>query len=137
MRKGSHTSQMPHNISGEVPYVFDWLGRKRRAAGFPELGRNPGAGDAGDEYQICRTTDNHYYWASTEQVADKSLLTDPLSQKVPTPAAVQATIRDANQVTAYTRNLKQLTLWFGRIYDAQTGSRDMICLLYTSDAADE
>jgi pimeloyl-ACP methyl ester carboxylesterase len=111
---------------GEVPYIFDWLGRKHRAVGFPDLGRNPGAGTAGEEYHSFRATDNHFYWASTEQVVEKSLMADFLSQKMPAPAAIQATIRDANQITVFTRNLKQLTLWFGRMYDAQTGSRDMI-----------
>jgi hypothetical protein len=124
MYKGRPIESYP----GEVPYIFDWLDRKRRATGFPELGRNPGAGDSGDEYQTYRTTDNRYYWASTDNIADKFLLTDFLNLKLqpPTPAAMQAAIRDANQVTAYTRGLKQLTLWFGRVYDPQTGSRDMI-----------
>lgn len=113
-------------FTGEVPTIFDWLSRKKRSAGFPELGRSPNSGSNGEEYHTYRTTDNHFYWASTDQVGDKFLLTDFFKQNVPTPAAVQATIRDANQVTVFTRGLKQVTLWFGRVFDAQTGSRDMI-----------
>ncbi len=111
---------------GEVPNIFDWLDRKRRATGFPSLGRNPGAGTGGEEYHSFRTTDNHFYWASSEQFDKKIVLEDFLGQKLTNPAAIQATIRDANQITVHTRGVKQLTLWFGRAYDDQGGTRDMI-----------
>src|SRR5262249_53303816 len=42
-------------FSGEVPYMFDWMNRKKRAPGYPDLGRSGGA-NRGDEYQSMRTT---------------------------------------------------------------------------------
>lgn len=111
---------------GEVPTIFDWMSRKRRANGFPELGRFPNSGYSGEEYQTFRKSDNRFYWVSAATVLDKFTMERFATQRTGTPAAIQATIREGNQVTAFTRGVSQLTLWFGRTYDPQLGARDMI-----------
>jgi hypothetical protein len=113
-------------FSAEVPNIFDWMSRKRRALGFPELGRSPNSGFNGEEFHSFRPTDDRFYWASSDAVNEKFTISDLATTRKGTPAAIQANIRDGNQVTAFTRGLKQLTLWFGRVYDPQTGARDMI-----------
>jgi pimeloyl-ACP methyl ester carboxylesterase len=110
---------------GEIPFAFDWMNRKRRAAGFPELGRNPNSIATGEEFQSMREGDNHFYWASIEQILDK-YVNKEIGMKLGSPAALQATVRDGNSVYVYTRGIKSLRLWFGRIWDAQSGWRPMI-----------
>lgn len=111
---------------GEIPYIFEWFELKRRSLGFPDLGRHPNGGSSGEEFQIARATDDRYYWASTDSVNEKCLTTDFFRKSVPTPAWVQASIREGNQVQVFTRGLKQLSLWFGRANDGEAGVREMI-----------
>jgi pimeloyl-ACP methyl ester carboxylesterase len=110
---------------GEVPMAIDWMNRKKRATGFPELGRNPNQGTQGQEFQTMRATDNRFYWVTVETLMDKYL--NPLLDKDnPTSAAVQANIRDGNHIVVNTRGIRSLKLWLGRVWDAQNGSRTMI-----------
>jgi pimeloyl-ACP methyl ester carboxylesterase len=109
---------------GEVPNIFDWMDRQRRSVGFPELGKNFGGGPSSQEYVTQRSSDNRFYWITTDQVDSRYLMKDPLVDKG-TPAGLKATI-NGNQVNVNTRGLKHISLWFGRAYDAQTGVRDMI-----------
>lgn len=123
MYRGRPTEFFP----AEIPSIFDWMSRKRRWIGFPDLGRSPNSGTQGEEYQSFRTTDNRHYWASTNSMNEKYLLSgDFVTTRKGTPAAIQAYIREGNQVSVYARGIKQLTLWFGRVYDPVTGARDMI-----------
>jgi pimeloyl-ACP methyl ester carboxylesterase len=109
---------------GEIPFIFDWMNRKRRATGFPELGRNPNALN-GEEFQSMRAEDNRFYWVSIEQINDKNV-NHEIGMKVGTPAALQASVRDNNSVFVNARGIKSLRLWFGRIWDAQSGWRPMV-----------
>jgi acetyl esterase/lipase len=48
---------------GELPYVFDWLNRKKRAKGLPDLGRpDPSAPALGQEFVALKPSDNRFYW---------------------------------------------------------------------------
>jgi hypothetical protein len=109
----------------EVPTAIDWMNRKKRATGFPELGRNPNQGTQGQEFQTMRATDNRFYWITVESLNEKYL--NPLLEKTnATPAVVQANIREGNHIVVNTRGIKSLKLWLGRVWDAQNGSRPMI-----------
>src|SRR5439155_2066706 len=109
----------------EVPMIFDWMDRKKRATGFPELGRNPLQGTSGEEFQTMRTTDNRFYWVTVESLNEK--YQNPLLDKdSPVSAVVQATIRDGHQIVVNTRGVKAARLWLGRVWDAQKGSRSML-----------
>jgi pimeloyl-ACP methyl ester carboxylesterase len=110
---------------GETPTIFDWMNRKKRATGFPELGRNANSPSAGEEFQSMREGDNHFYWVSIEQILDKYVNHD-IGMKVGSPAGLEARIRDGNSVYVNARGIKNLRLWFGRIWDAQSGWRPMI-----------
>jgi len=110
----------------ELPNMFDWMDRKRRALGFPELGRFPGGSPGSEEYQTLRVTDNRFYWITTNQIDPKitNAIKDIATHKGQA-AAIQANI-NGNQININTRGVKQLSLWLGRAYDPQTGVRDMI-----------
>src|SRR5205085_2694523 len=82
---------------GEVPFAFDWMSRKKRANGFPALGRNFGTGESSEEFVSWRPTDNRFYWVSVEAFNDKFMNPD-IGRTIKTPAAVQAQIRDDNQI---------------------------------------
>ncbi|MFL5330553.1 MAG: hypothetical protein ACJ8C4_16750 [Gemmataceae bacterium] len=112
----------------EIAYAYDWMDRKTRASGFPDLGHNPTGGYQGEQYQTFRESDNRYYWITTERLDPKYTLdeftTRPKSDRVS--AAIQANIRDNNQIQVNTRGVKQLSVWLGRVKDPTTGARDMI-----------
>src|SRR5207248_4732975 len=108
-----------------LPTIFDWMSRKRRATGFPDLGRNAGVGSAGEEFQTMRPGDNHFYWVSANP--QQRFVNGKMGHGTQgVSAAVQANIRDNNQIVVNTRGIKQLTVWLGRCYDPETGSRQMI-----------
>jgi pimeloyl-ACP methyl ester carboxylesterase len=111
--------------SPEVATAFDWMDRKKRESGFPELGRRFQAGVNGEEFQTMRSTDNRFYWVTVEAFNEKYL--NPLLDKESAVAAkVQATIREGNLIAVNTLGVKSLRLWLGRVWDAQNGSKAMI-----------
>lgn len=111
---------------GEVSNALDWMERKRRVTAFPELGKNPNVGAGGEEYQTLRTTDNRFYWLSADQFYPKFTVANVADTKPEVAASFHAIIKDGNQVNVLTRGLKQITLWFGRSYDAHGNARDMV-----------
>jgi predicted esterase len=96
---------------GELPTIFDWMATKRRAGGFPELGRNPGAIGNNEEFQSLRQGDNSFYWVTIRDVQPKHLWNG--NGRPPTPAKVQATIRPNNQISVWTNGFTELSLWIG------------------------
>jgi pimeloyl-ACP methyl ester carboxylesterase len=109
----------------ELPFVFDWMNRKKRATGFPDLGRNPNAGNNSEEFQTMRAGDNHFYWLSVESINEK-YVNHEIGRKIGSPAALQAQIRENNQIFINTRGIKHLRVWLGRTWDAQAGSKAMV-----------
>lgn len=103
-------------FAGELPAMFDWMSRKRRARGFPELGA------AEREFQTMRPGDNRFYWIGTDSLRESNI-NDPLNWSNRVGAAtVQAKIGEGNQINVNVKGLKQVTLWLGRDADG----RDMI-----------
>jgi pimeloyl-ACP methyl ester carboxylesterase len=110
---------------GEQPTAFDWMNRKKRASGFPQLGKNPNQPNISEEFQSMRVGDNHFYWVSIEEIHEK-FVNHEIGMKLGSPAALQASMRDNNQVFVNTRGIKSLRLWFGRFWDPHSGWRPMI-----------
>lgn len=98
-------------FEAEIPYMFDWMSRKKREGAFPELGWSGGA--PGEGFQTMRSTDNRYYWLSTDSINEKYLNEGTWSNRI-SAAGIQARIAEGNQILIYTRGLKQLTVWLGR-----------------------
>jgi pimeloyl-ACP methyl ester carboxylesterase len=100
-------------FAGELPFIFDWMDRKKRAEAFPELGKAGNGGPFGEEFQTMRQTDNHFYWLSTEGLHERHVNSPAKWNALATPAAMQARIGAANSITVNVRGLKQVTIWLG------------------------
>jgi hypothetical protein len=98
-------------FGGELPYIFDWMGRKKRAAGFPDLGRNGNGGPFGDEFQTLRATDNRFYWVEVEELEDRHTNDGRNWKSSVTPASVQARISEGNQINLHAVGFKSAVLW--------------------------
>lgn len=111
----------------ELPFAFDWMNRKRRATGFPDLGRTPNAGSQGEEFQTSRVGDNWFYWLEIAAMNPRYVSTTMATgERLNTSAAVQATIRDGNTIAINTRGIKSLRVWLGQAYDPQAGWKQMV-----------
>jgi pimeloyl-ACP methyl ester carboxylesterase len=109
----------------ELPFAFDWMNRKKRATGFPELGRNPNAGNNSEEFQTMRAGDNRFYWITAEEINERNL-NSSVGTRNGTPAAFTAQIRDGNHIVINSRGIKRMGVWLGRVWDPQAGARTMI-----------
>jgi pimeloyl-ACP methyl ester carboxylesterase len=113
----------------ELPIAFDWMNRKRRAMGFPQLGRRPNAGTQGEEFQTARPGDNHFYWlevlAHNPRNTTKAMGTGEMTY---TPAGLVGHVRDNNVIAINARGIKSLRVWLGQMFDPQTGWRHMVDL---------
>jgi hypothetical protein len=102
-------------FDAELPPMFDWISRKKRASPFPALGER-------HEFVTMRDTDNRFYWITTDSVAENRL-NDPIRYRATiSGATLTARIGEANQINVTEKGLKQLTIWLGR--DSQ--GREMI-----------
>jgi pimeloyl-ACP methyl ester carboxylesterase len=99
-------------FGGELPNLFDWMKRKKRANPISALGDGVG-GSLGNEFQSMRSTDNRFYWLTSDAIDEKHLVEGTKWKASVTPATVTAVIRD-NQITAKTYGLNQLTIWLCR-----------------------
>lgn len=52
----------------EVPYIVDWMSRKKRTAAMPDIGRADLSGNRmGQEFRIVRPTANRFYWLEVQE----------------------------------------------------------------------
>jgi hypothetical protein len=103
-------------FEAELPQMFDWISHKpRRLSGFPVLGER-------HEYVTMRETDNHFYWISTDSIAENRLTNPDRFRANVMGATVTARIGEGNQINITEKGLKQVTIWLGR--DSQ--GREMI-----------
>jgi hypothetical protein len=100
-------------FGGELPYMMDWMDRKKRALAFPELGR-AGSGPFGDEFQSMRASDNRFYWLAGEELNDRHTndSSRTFSFKVG-PATAQARINPGNQINLSVHGFRRVVLWLG------------------------
>lgn len=98
----------------EQPFLFDWMGRKKRVSAFPNVGRM--------DFTTMRETDNRFYWLTAESIRPANLNSNLNWNVRITPARMHGRIAEGNVVVLTTRGIKQLTVWLGR--DPQ--GRDMV-----------
>jgi Esterase PHB depolymerase len=98
-------------FGAELPYLFDWMGRKKRAPGFPDLGRG-GTGFGGEAFQSLRPTDNHFYWVELEGLEDRHTNEARGWKSGIAPASVQARIGEGNQINLHGTGFHRAILWF-------------------------
>jgi len=92
----------------ELPYVFDWMSRKKRPTAFPELGKT------NEEYRTVRASSNRFYWISTDEIEPASLYNPERPARQFNPAKLQARFSEGNQINIYEMGFKQLSIWLGK-----------------------
>lgn len=103
-------------FSEELPFIFDWMGRKRRAEPGKILG--PTGSDGFDSgFRTVRSGDDRFHWISVDELHpacsvnyDKGLT----GISKPAPAKLSAKITEGNQLQVSARGMKNITLWFGQ-----------------------
>jgi predicted esterase len=100
-------------FDAELPFMFDWMGRKKRAAAFPELGRSGAGSSFGEEYRSMRPTDNHFYWLSGEDMYDRFMNSAQQWNSKIGPALLQARSSEGNHLTVNAHGFKRVYLWLG------------------------
>src|SRR5947207_2508127 len=89
------------------------MSRKKRANPLTEVGRNPNAGPLSQEFQTMRSTDNRFYWLSTDAISERNLNEGPKWDARVLAATMQARLEN-NHMTVHTSGLKHVTVWFSR-----------------------
>jgi hypothetical protein len=110
----SYKGRGPEWFSGELPYAFDWMGRKHRAEPGKRLGP-PALGFADEGFSSVRFSDNRFHWLSTEEIKAERVLTPGAAKErnPPHPAKFFANVT-GNTVEGKALGMRQLTVWFGK-----------------------
>ena len=102
-------------FGGEVPNILDWIRAKRRAFPMQQLGTDGFGGKFGNELTTMRTTDNFFYWLSTDSIQDRCLNSAVGFKPTLTPALLHARIDPpSNCITVTAKGVKGVTIWLGR-----------------------
>jgi hypothetical protein len=102
-------------FSGEVPSMFDWMGRQRRDFPLRQLGSDGGGGSFGNEFCTMRPEDNHFYWLSTSEILPRFTTTARRWSNFVQPATLTGRIDpSSNEIFLKTTGLRQVTVWLGR-----------------------
>jgi len=88
-------------FAGELPNIFDWMNRKKRATATPEL----------PEVWSMRPTDNRFYWLSGDSMNKASINSISNWRPLLAPATLQGRIAESNTINLYAKNYRQVTLW--------------------------
>ncbi len=94
-------------FSGEMPYAFDWINRRKRMDPFPELGRWP-AVSMETSMQTARPYDSHFYWLAADEITESHRM--DLKGANVSPAQIQGIIRPGNKIEVFTFGLKKVTI---------------------------
>jgi pimeloyl-ACP methyl ester carboxylesterase len=100
-------------FGAELPAMFDWMGRKKRAHPLRELGRVNHGGGAGEEFKTMRHTDNRFYWLAADEVQARHVTDVKVWNGRLAPATLQANVFAANQIHVRVSGINQVTVWLG------------------------
>jgi pimeloyl-ACP methyl ester carboxylesterase len=101
-------------FSEELPYAFDWMGRKRRSdpgktVGPPRYeGRTTMPG-----FSSVRLSDNRFHWLSSDEIRPEATMNPVLNGRLANPAKFSARVLEGNTIEVKVRGMRQLTIWFG------------------------
>jgi hypothetical protein len=109
-------------FSGELANMMDWMSRKKRHHPLKEMGRYHTGGGRGEEFKTMRTSDDRFYWLSTDDISAKHINTFASWSNQMEPATLQASASVGNeadksgariwtQFNIRTTGVKQVTLW--------------------------
>jgi len=92
---------------GELPFIFDWLSRRKRLFPFPELGRWPIAENTA--LITARPSSTHFYWLTADDIRPGYLESDRGMPRYP--AQLQAIARPGNLIDVHAVGIRQLSVW--------------------------
>jgi hypothetical protein len=95
----------------EIPVMFDWMSRKKRANGTAtlQLGNGPRL-----PWRTIRSTDNRFYWLGVDKIQDKHTL-DTVPPGTPiVPAQIQGDIKGTNVIDIHSQAITQLSVWLSQ-----------------------
>jgi pimeloyl-ACP methyl ester carboxylesterase len=90
-------------FTGELPYIFEWMNRKKRASATPEL----------SECLAMRPTDNRFYWLTGDSLNPRSINDIAKWNSLTAPGTLQGKLTEGNQISVYVKNYKKVTIWLG------------------------
>ncbi|MBI1917829.1 MAG: hypothetical protein HYS12_24300, partial [Planctomycetes bacterium] len=99
-------------FGGELPYLFDWMSRKRRNTPVTNLGRY-GDGELGDKFTSMRETDNRFYWLSGT-IFPRHLQRRGWSHTVIPATLVGRIDPGTNQIFINQHGYQRITVWLAR-----------------------
>ncbi|WP_157369453.1 hypothetical protein [Zavarzinella formosa] len=100
----------------ELPFLFDWMGRKRRAEPGKIIGPT-GATEFESGYRTVRSGDNRFHWLTVEDLLPACRVNYEKGLKgnqLPSVARVYAKVNEGNAVQISARGMKNITMWFGQ-----------------------
>ncbi len=103
-------------FAGEVPFLFDWMNRQRRAFPLRQLGTDGLGGSFGNEFTSLREADNRFYWLTTSGTYARNTATAASwrASKI-NPAMVSARVdNEQNEINIKATGMRYLTVWLGR-----------------------
>jgi pimeloyl-ACP methyl ester carboxylesterase len=101
-------------FGGELTYLFDWMGRKKRPAMPRQIGTSSGGGPFSEEFQALRTTDDHFYWLSVTDLRDRNTNEAGRWRANVVPGSLHGRIGEGNQLNVVARGFRKVTVWFGQ-----------------------
>jgi pimeloyl-ACP methyl ester carboxylesterase len=90
----------------ETLTIFDWMNRKKRVSGYPNLGRH--------HFMTMRETDNSFYWLTAEAIRPGNVNDARNWRPSVTGARLHGRIVEGNQVVVDTRGILRGTVWLAR-----------------------
>src|SRR5262249_42633552 len=99
-------------FGGELPYMFDWMSRKRRNTPVTHLGRM--GGELGDEFTSMRGSDNRFYWLSGTIFPGHVNHVERWSHLVEPARLVGRIDPGTNQIFINQRGYRDITVWLAR-----------------------
>ncbi len=103
-----YKGRSPDFFFQELPFVFDWMSRKKRSTGLPNFGGDKGLGAEGTELRSMRLDDNHFYWVTGEVLPNKTLEKNPNGQF--TPARICGKVLEGNVAQIDAVGFSQVTV---------------------------
>ena len=95
----------------ELPVMFDWMGRKKRANGVATLalGNQPRPA-----WATMRESDNRFYWLGVDKIANARLIDNVRPGRVVIPATIQGDITGNNTIRITTLGITRVSVWLSQ-----------------------
>jgi dienelactone hydrolase len=99
-------------FGGELPYLFDWMGRKKRVTMPSEIGK-PG-GTISEEFAALRPTDDRFYWLGVSDLSERNQNEAGRWRRGIIPGSLHGRLGEGNRLFVTAHGFRRLTVWFGQ-----------------------